>query len=290
MAQNYVKLTHVLISFLGCSTTSQRYRYSMSIAAAANTNKVLSEIMARFKDCSEIDDFSKLRFLKEADSQPTLERMHTLKAMIYTLSGDKSAAKEHAITALRTVDDPATIDHCLRVLLLNCYAKTAIEQVKLLQNFLVRPEYISSFGLFFVSLPNVFQMERVMDVIFKGQLEKQHESLVQYFNFIFKTIDMSVEQFNLDKGIFDTIVDLAAGLSEEYQVVLNSTVISIPQESEAVSVVFNVEADDVNQVVDLNWALADSLIEKDLDALPFVARFEAYDIQEHFLRNSYYVR
>ncbi len=259
----------------------------MSIAAAANTNKVLSEIMARFQDCSEIDAFSKLRFLKEAENQPTLERMHTLKAMIYTLSGDKTAAKEHAITALRTVNDPATIDHCLRTLLLNGYAKTAIEQVKLLQNFLVQPEYISSFGLFFVSLPNIFQMERALDVIHKGQLEKQYESLVQYFSLVHNTINMSIDKFGLDKGVFETVVDMAASLSEQYRVVLNSTVISIPHESDSVSVVFNVEADDVNQVVDLNWALTDSLIEKDLDSLPFVARFEAFDLQEHFLRNSY---
>lgn len=257
--------------------------------ALPNTNAILHDLYTLLANGEPLVDFTKLRVLKEADKQNTLDRLHTIKAYVYTLSKEKDLAKFHAIEGLKYTEDPATISSCLSIFQLNGMPKTSIDQVRQHQNFLDDPNYIGSFSAFFACYPDVLLMERIMTRLEKMNLVENPEfkTLYDYFSCITERINYAATVLDLDKSACSRIIEVASELLEEWGVVLNSTRLQFLPESDWLSIILNVESNDPKQVAMMNWELVDRLIDHKLNDIPAVARFDVIEKEENIASVRY---
>lgn len=260
-----------------------------SPVALANTNDLLNELFCYLNTGKNLDPFTKVRLLKEAQKQRALDRTHTLEAYVYTISGDRELAKDAAINGLRYIEDPATVSSCLSILQLNAFPKVAIEQVKQLQNYLDEPDYMLSFSSFFTSYPDVLLMERAMAKLDKMELSSSSnfKNLYTYFNGVSNAVETAASEFSLEKSTCSRIIELASSVIENAGVILNSTSIVRQPESDWLSVVMHIETQTVRQLAELNWDLVGELIDADLNTPEVVTRFEMVEPSDTIARVRY---
>ncbi|OOQ70148.1 hypothetical protein C1S86_11305 [Vibrio parahaemolyticus] len=243
-------------------------------AAQQNTNEILSLILDALQSGEVLDEMSKYRFLREADNQVMLERGLTLKALTHTAAHERELAKKFALEGLKYISDPATLSNCLKVLQINGYSKTLLEHVNLCLNYFDQADYITCFGSVIVSFPNVLHASLIIKNLEKMELVEQHRDLYMCCTHITNTAEEAAKRFSLDKGVYSALSNVVANIAERNAVVINEAEMTIPPESDWVSLVYFVESEDIDKLVDMNFQLVDDVIDAELDTKPVVVRFE----------------
>lgn len=239
-----------------------------------NTNEVVKQLHTYIQNEKKMDDFTRARLLKDAENQPCLERKYTLKAVIYSLSGEKNTAKQFAVEALKYIEDPATIFNCLCVLFINGFSNTALKQMDMLQSYIEDPVYTDYFARFLTALPNIDYIERSILTIEKANKIEENQHMVKSYLDVLTVVEVAMKSFNLDNSVISKLSNIASSIAESSAVVINNSSISILPDASWVSLVFYVDENDINKVVDINELLVDQLINESLDTLPIVARYE----------------
>lgn len=221
-----------------------------------------------------IDEFNKIRLIRDIDKLIDRDKKSTMKSMIFTVSGESELAKELAIDALAYLDDPATITNALMVLIKNGYPNSALEQVNLLESYLDDVLFGPKFLRFLLSVPNIDYINRCIGVMKRSNMQDTSRNLFLRHSYTLKVVEKAKSMFGVDSSIYTRFSEIASKIAEEKRTYLDVTAIDIYPESDYVSMTYYVRENDISKVVDMNFLLADVIIENELDSMPIVARFE----------------
>ncbi|WP_435234497.1 hypothetical protein ACR30L_12035 [Psychromonas sp. PT13] len=259
----------------------------MNPVAQPETNELLDEVLGYIKEGQIVNEFCKHRLIKAVKNQPTLERKHALLSLIYTSVGDKQKARENAYQALKYIEQPATITNALMSFQLNGLNLDIINVIHDKVNLLDDLNFAKVFIPFLISFPNISCIERIESMLVKTNKLSNYSDNWDELMMFMKNADIADKKYGIDKNVIGEISRQVAGITQNFNdVILNYSNLSLSPSKEWFSLIYYVELED-EVLTDLNWELADKMIEMGLDELPLVARFEIVPSNEKSLREQY---
>lgn len=245
----------------------------LSRLLALNTNNIVDELRKKLTESSSLSELETRRYIKQANNQSLYECKYSILALVYTINGDKESAKENALMALNCIKQNATLANSIAVLRMNSYNSLVIDVINRFIALTFDASVANILIPYLVALPNIEQFRVMSENITKSKSkESAIKALIMSDTFISNAIK-SEDEFNIEQSVIGKISRFAAIIADRYNGIISHTFYDISPSREWMSLIFHVEKGDFD-LVDLNLALADELIENDLALLPLVARFD----------------
>ncbi|CAH6804802.1 hypothetical protein [Vibrio crassostreae] len=243
-------------------------------SAAKNTNQVIERILVKLTNDCDITDFELRRFIRDAESQVDPERMYIVKALAYTVHGSRDDAREQALFALESLQQEATLTHALLVLQCNGFHREILDFMKDNKVLFSRCGFYDSLASVLVALPNVDYIRIIKETLTKLDRNAEAGSLMKLCDFFISNVERAESEFNIPQSTVGEISEFAAEVADKYEgVVINRSAFTLSPSGEWFSLTYYVELKD-SLLVDLNLDLADLVIDRGLDTLPLVSKFE----------------
>ncbi|ENM5790779.1 hypothetical protein V4V45_002647 [Vibrio mimicus] len=261
----------------------------MQVAAETKANNLLAEILEYISTNTPLDEMAKARYVRSAKELPSYEQSLIILALIYTASGDKQRAKEYCLQSLENFEHSATFTNCITTLAMNGHSKTLLDIASEVIGQLEHAGLLNAFESLIDSLPSYEICEASLDILTKCKLTEQHGDMYKRLSFMKETMMYGYEELQIPLNTYGIVSDFVAQIIEQNgHLVLNQCRITVSHKGDSISVVYFVEKESEDILTaDLNWDLAEKIIEAELDTLPLVARFEAVRANMSRVREAY---
>lgn len=246
----------------------------MKPIAQSEANTLLKEILSYLDSNEPISEFSVKLLLKKAEKQPTNEQMHSLTAMIYALYGNnRELAREHALATLRYVSQPASISHVVFVLRGLGLNKDLIQMSDDFKTYLNNVEYALNLAPIYTAFPDIEKISHIYNLCQKANISDDNFELKSKFEQALKIVNSASEFFRFDPSVVTEVSRVVAEVSDSYSVVVERSIVETSPSGDGLCLSFYLAPHNAD-LFDLNWDLAEKIIEKDLNKFPVVAKFE----------------
>ncbi|HHB1595623.1 TPA: hypothetical protein ACN976_003794 [Vibrio campbellii] len=247
---------------------------------ARDTNRIADELLSFLNEGIELNEIQRARYVRAANNHDSAERREAIFSLIYTLDGRRDCARQHAMSALECMTEPATLAVSLLSLHLNKFHKDALSVRADFDTCLEYPLYAVAFGPSIQAVPDFKSLMTIYESFTKvcGEDSRWDEAMevIGMCKHYFSKAKEAEEKLQINAEILDLITDFAADVADTYAgVLMRSTTFELSPVGDAFDVLYKVQLDEEfeHELVDLNLALADRIIDADLDDLPLVARF-----------------
>ncbi|EJL6378365.1 hypothetical protein NMR51_003030 [Vibrio cholerae] len=261
----------------------------MQIAAQTKANHLMADILNYIKTNTPLDEMAKARYVKAAKEIPLPEQSQIVLALVYTASGEKQKAKQYCLQSLRNFGHSATFNNCIATLAINGYSKTLLDIASEFIDKLEHVVFVDAFESLIASLPSYEIFYSLLENLTKCKLCDQYRDMISRLSVMLKTMIYGNQELHIPLNTYGIVSDFVAQIIEQNgHLVLNQCRITVSHEGDSISVVYFVEKESEDILTaDLNWDLAEKIIEAKLDTLPLVARFETVRANMIRVREAY---
>ncbi|CAH8187775.1 hypothetical protein VAE122_1250003 [Vibrio aestuarianus] len=241
--------------------------------ALTEHNSLMEQLLSSITSETPLNEFATARFMKKAQQLPDYEQIFTIESLVHTANFENEKAKEAALKAYQNGAGSSVFMNTISTLCINGYLKTALEILTSNKELTENPSYVAAFSAVLPKVPSFELICLVIKTIEASQIEEQlgdtYGALMTLAGFMHKGIC----NHGLEEDVYASISTIAAEITEDLDhAVINQCHIYQAYEANEMAMTFFVERDP-EDIAELNWTLAERLIEAGLDDLPLVARF-----------------
>ncbi|EHH1259594.1 TPA: hypothetical protein O4G41_003791 [Vibrio alginolyticus] len=241
--------------------------------ALTEHNSLMKQLLQSIASETPLDEVSKARYLKKAQQLPDYEQIYTIESLIHTANYENEKAKETALKAYHYGAGSAVFMNTISTLCINGYMRTTLDILLSNKELAANPSYVPAFAAILTKAPSYELIMTLLNTIEVSQIDDRlgdtHGALMTLASFMHK----GITKHGLEENVYASISEIAAQVTEEHNhTVINQCRIYQSFEENEMTMVFFVESAP-EDVADLNWELAEKLIESGLDDIPLVARF-----------------
>lgn len=253
--------------------------------ALSEHNSLMEQLLRAITIESPLDEMTTARFMKKARQLPDYEQIYTIESLIYTANFENEKAKETALKAYQNGAGASVLMNTVSTLCINGYMKTALNILKNNKELADIPSYVPAFAAVIHKVPSYELVRTLLNTTEKSKTEEQlgdtYGALMTLAGFMQK----GITKHGLENDVYASISEIAAEITETYNhTIINQCHIYQEFEENEMVMTFFVERDP-KEIADLNWELAERLIEAGLDDIPLVARFNNKKEAMHKVRS-----
>lgn len=241
--------------------------------ALTEHNSLMRQLLNSITSETPLNELATARFMKKAQQLPDYEQIFTIESLIHTANFENEKAKESALKAFQNATGSSVFMNTISTLCINGYLKTALDILTNNKELTENPSYVSAFSAVLPKVPSFELICMVLKTVDASQIQEQlgdtYGALMTLAGYMHKGIC----NHGLEEDVYASISTIAADITEKFDhIVINQCHIYHACESNEMGMTFFVEREP-EDIADLNWELAERLIEAGLDDLPLVARF-----------------
>lgn len=268
-------------------TKVQHIGFSLTLSLAHNTNQIIDDLLQRVSNSKPFTEFETARYLRESNNQPSPERKFTIKALVFAINHDRDSVVENVTKALMYIQQHATLNHCMYALHLVGKHEVMQDIFEKHECFFDDPSYVRILASSIAALPNLYYIDKILLTIEKTKKLEESKGAVAMSSYFFANAKIAEEEFGINREVVGQISKFASKVAGVHgNVVINETRFEKSIMGDVMNLTYMVEWNGTH-LFDLNLALADLMIEHDLDSLPLIASFDLVTANMKLIKDMY---
>ncbi|PTC04333.1 hypothetical protein C9980_12815 [Vibrio mediterranei] len=259
----------------------------MSLSLAANTNKIIDDLLQRVARTEPLSDFERARFFREARNQPSLDREYSIKVLVSAIDKNREDVLDYVNRALHYLEQDATLTHCMYALHVVGLHEHMQKIFKENEDFFERISHVRTLGSSIAALPDLYYIDKILLTLSKAKKLEEAKEVASMSSYFYSNAEYAENEFGIQRKIVGQISKFASAVAGAHgNVVINNTRYEKALTGDGMNLTYFIEWNGTH-LFDLNLALADLLIEHDLDGLPLVASFDLVSANTTHMKDMY---